>query len=756
MERTLRIICAFMCIVMWMICISTVLIARAEEDPLESLGISATIRLQSPLLYTKVGDKNCLDTMPVYTIHIEKTDEAMARVFLNEEVIVQNLSAEELIIDLSDFDVSEGKNTLSVVATTGTASDANSTDASILGSAGTPIDNTSDTTAEGAISEPREIPLAKETFYLDFSAPVIEQALLYGEEVALGDSSMPNEYRLFPSKEASLLVSAVDTVSGVSHIQAEYRTLSGDLLDKKEFSCEGQTADIRLPAGFKGYVRVVPIDNVGRIGDGKSSLGMVVGGVPAVSEVHLLVDKKEVYGEPVTVSVEVRDAFCGIDNISYTIQNAGRTTEQAFNQEQLLGLQDWKIATDENLVTEAKTAFVVEEEGEAIQITLSMKNRFGQTIAESLILNIDLTTPNIQIEGVEDRSANRGSIRLSATATDRTLDTKATTVSLKRLDGTPANISHITSNKQDSLTWQFEDFSYEKEWDGIYVFTVEATDLAGHTQKESREFSVNRFGSAYSLSEEVAAMNGKYNRKAHDVVLIETNVDEIRPDTVTVRVVRDGIPVSLQQSDYQIEEKAEKGWHCNTYTIPSAVFADDASYKVIFSSTDRAGNNNDSDSPEKLAGIRFGIDATPPLIALLNIEEGETIQAKSHEVLALIEDNLVLEDTKVLVNNQRIKPDIKEDEYRFVIDGQEQEQQIYLEATDAAGNTSVLRADHVLIGERVGSRIENLIAPEGVEAVKNVMQATGQKWRVILLAVTLFGFICISGLGVYAWVTRNG
>ena len=88
----------------------------------------------------------------------------------------------------------------------------------------------------------------------------------------------------------------------------------------------------------------------------------------------------------------------------------------------------------------------------------------------------------------------------------------------------------------------------------MYTLTVQVTDRAGNVTKKSITFSVNRFGSVYTLSDNTRKLLQKhYTKQPQEIEVTEINIDTLQMKEISYG--RDGEVVRLQKGkDYEVEE----------------------------------------------------------------------------------------------------------------------------------------------------------------------------------------------------------
>ena len=203
----------------------------------------------------------------------------------------------------------------------------------------------------------------------------------------------------------------------------------------------------------------------------------------------------------------------------------------------------------------------------------------------------------------------------------------------------------------------------------------------------------------YTFDDNLKKMDGTYQQKTQDVVLTETNVDELEQESIKVTLFQNGVPKDLvENQDYVIEKTGGNGkWSQYHYHIDKKNFEGDGSYSIVISSKDHAGNINENDAKNKKAEISFGIDATKPVIMPIDVEESGTYAAATLKASISVADNLLLKNVKILLNGKNV--DYVQDGDNYIIDVPESSarQEIYVTAEDAAGNVAEYQIKNLLV-----------------------------------------------------------
>ena len=315
---------------------------------------------------------------------------------------------------------------------------------------------------------------------------------------------------------------------------------------------------------------------------------------------------------------------------------------------------------------------------------------------------VDKTAPTLEISGVEDKSANNGTVAPVISFTDTNFDEGGVTYTLVGISNGTVNYSSTISNIPNGQQVTFADFEKIQQVDDIYTLTATLVDKAGNETTKSITFSANRFGSVYDLSR-LQEIIGKYLQSEEDIVFTETNVDSLKTGETKIKLIKNGTPIDLVEGkDYTVAAAGGGGlWSQYIYTLSKALFADDGRYSISVYSVDMAGNINENIDETKKAEISFGIDKTNPVIVPIDFESNTQYPVKVKTVSVEIKDNLVLGDVKIYLYDAEVEYRSEGETYTFDIPEKNGKQNVRIVAVDAAGNTYELLVENFLVSTNV-------------------------------------------------------
>lgn len=363
-------------------------------------------------------------------------------------------------------------------------------------------------------------------------------------------------------------------------------------------------------------------------------------------------------------------------------------------------ISDWKSDGDTH------TATLHFSEDATYRLAVSYTDEAGNTIAQypQDVFTIDQTAPALTLTGIEDNMSYDGTVLASIDYHDRNFD--ANYVSISLMGSNRGSVTPIFSyeDHDDGQTVLLKNFEQSEPMDDIYTLTTSVTDLAGNSSTQTIVFSVNRFGSVYTFDRNLQEISGKYVYEEVDVVVIETNVDHLKRESINLKMTLNGIPTDLTpDTDYVVEKTGggawnpTKQWSQYKYTINKQLFSSEGQYTVALYSEDEAGNINENIHETKQAEIAFGIDKTPPAVVAVDIENKKVYDTNGRDATFSIKDNLVLENVIIQLNGETVQPEVNEENYTIHIPSSSETQTVKVYAADAAGNNFILDLDDIVV-----------------------------------------------------------
>ncbi len=357
-------------------------------------------------------------------------------------------------------------------------------------------------------------------------------------------------------------------------------------------------------------------------------------------------------------------------------------------------------------------------------ISISGKDLAGNTLKPvTSSFTVDKKKPEIKITGVS--SANNGEVAPVINITDDNLDAQdvkvykngkllsssvekdGDVVSYNLTDGKRITGKWATDNYEKGIKKKmiFDNFPTEEEYDGSYRIDVESKDMAENENSESLDFSVNRFGSVFSI-ENADEINGKYLNKAPMIVITETNVDKHSDEDEVIIIVDKGSnTVQLTDNEYVIsgpKELDDKSGYVYTYTIDPKNFDQDLDYNVSIQSVDAAGNKNVSSG--RGADLSFSIDTHEPEFKCDELIDKAEFKESQREFKLNVNERLSHVKVTTSLNEvllDRDGNDSGDNSYSFAVPASNTSRDLTVELTDLAGNSTVKTYNNLLITENI-------------------------------------------------------
>lgn len=206
--------------------------------------------------------------------------------------------------------------------------------------------------------------------------------------------------------------------------------------------------------------------------------------------------------------------------------------------------------------------------------------------------------------------------------------------------------------------------------DGLYTLTVQAKDKAGNDKTSKIEFSVNRFGSVFTFSDDlyklVTENDGYTNHEINSKNLTVYEYNATKTTDAVVELIANNDAVSLKKGEQytvkQDQKQSDTSWNKYAYTIDPSNFVNDGTYTIRVSSKDEA-NNHSQTVKYDVCSATFYKDSTAPEITSVNYSENvnsivgekDAGSAKTTElkVQFTVEDLIRLESVEVYLNGEK-------------------------------------------------------------------------------------------------------
>lgn len=352
-----------------------------------------------------------------------------------------------------------------------------------------------------------------------------------------------------------------------------------------------------------------------------------------------------------------------------------------------------------------QTSLVFSEDGDYL-LELYLQDQAGNKsglLSESFV--IDSLCPRIDISGVEDKSANRGEVCPVIEIQDAHIDVKESSITLTGANQGLLSLGQTVSEEGDSVRIALSDIPQEKSYDDLYTLRICGRDLAGNQTEKEISFSVNRYGSVYTIEGNAQEWMNRYNQEVPEIIVHEYNVDWLNEGERELVLTENGLVCEAEEGkDYQLSSFGTEGSRKEyIYSLAKACFAQDGSYRLAFYSQDRAGNINQS---AKQLEIGFGIDREKPKISAINLEEKGSYETEgeSYEGAFSVSDNIGLEEVSFLLDGSPVEAKEEKGIWSLALPAGEKAHKVQVIAKDQAGNWAEYRLEglRVLKEEKKG------------------------------------------------------
>ena len=300
--------------------------------------------------------------------------------------------------------------------------------------------------------------------------------------------------------------------------------------------------------------------------------------------------------------------------------------------------------------------------------------------------NIDATTPELSVEGIDNGVSYKKDVNFSIKMSDNNIDISKTSVTLTGRKNGNIRVNGVVNEKTGEFT--FSDLPKEEVFDDVYTMVARVVDKAGNTAEKTIKFSVNRYGSAYKFLD--SKILGTYINAPEDAVITETNVDKLDMSKAKVSVIRDGNEIPVDEKYIHIEESGgDTDKYTYTYTVDKAVFDTDGKYVMQVYSHAEEGTDYNSVSEE----YAFVLDTTAPEIIISGVESGGVYKDYERTVTIDVRDMSGVDSIEASLNGKAVPLNKKNGVYSFDVKESKDLQNIAVDVIDLAGNISKVSVD---------------------------------------------------------------
>lgn len=276
---------------------------------------------------------------------------------------------------------------------------------------------------------------------------------------------------------------------------------------------------------------------------------------------------------------------------------------------------------------------------------------------------VDTVDPQINIRDVVNEEAYPGVISPSMYFSDNNYDryeisfthtNKDETIDVKdKLIG-QVGVSIDTTGKGVGSKI-IENLEYAQENDGIYKLTIRVSDKAGRSTQEEITYSVNRFGTVYVYSPDLADLLDGYHQeigKDLDLSITAYNPDQLLADSTKLEITWDGAVLAQQKSKADTSNGSnDDGWYKYVFALSHEDFVKEGRYEITISDKDEAGNTRtNSDAP-----ISFYVDKEAPQLELVTGLEKKQVYGTEQKVKYTVTDTIGLGSIEIWVDGKLLE-----------------------------------------------------------------------------------------------------
>ncbi|NCC44509.1 MAG: hypothetical protein EOM18_13235 [Clostridia bacterium] len=300
---------------------------------------------------------------------------------------------------------------------------------------------------------------------------------------------------------------------------------------------------------------------------------------------------------------------------------------------------------------------------------------------------LDITSPEITIQGVKNAEQYNGDIQMKIAIKDTGLNNEK--LSCRLVGAGKGEIQIYEESNQDRNTDpKTKIFLWNppknEDWDDTYHLVVEAYDQAGNQNIKNMDFVVNRRGSKYLVS---GMEKGTVFSSYPHINISEENLSQVIDHRILYtwegesRILENG-------KDYRISEKTEGNYMKYTYHLKETLFLRDGNYTFVVLSEDAAGNKGSS-LKNKVASmpIRFSVDRTSPSV-IVNLDNPQGDDDNKGASVRILE-NQTLKNIKIWKDDEKIPVLINNEDYENILLEDERLKgwdKLKIEVEDEAGN----------------------------------------------------------------------
>ena len=264
------------------------------------------------------------------------------------------------------------------------------------------------------------------------------------------------------------------------------------------------------------------------------------------------------------------------------------------------------IISDNKMVGEIKKEYVFKEGKDSFHI--SIKDAAGnESTYKSDVYIQDYTAPEEINVGIKEGQVINGELNVSIIAIDEWLDTKKSYVRITGRNSKDEYKYFFTENENSINIFDASSFR-----DDYYTLNVFLSDKAGNECERIISFMINRKGSAFDIDENNKRIIGTVTEEIKDFAITEKNLCKVDIEYARILFAVNARVINLKNgTDYIIKEQKDETGYTYTYLFSDDLFVKDGVFTISVSTTDEAGNVNDTRFNKETDEIRFAVKKGP-------------------------------------------------------------------------------------------------------------------------------------------------
>ena len=258
--------------------------------------------------------------------------------------------------------------------------------------------------------------------------------------------------------------------------------------------------------------------------------------------------------------------------------------------------------SDNKMVGEIKKEYIFKEGKDSFHI--SIKDAAGnESTYKSEVYIQDYTAPEERIVGIKDGRIINGVLNISIYAIDEWLDTEKSYVKING-QNSKDEYEYFFTEKENCINI-FDEASFR---DDYYKLTIFLSDKAGNECEQIISFMINRKGSVFDIDENNKRIIGTATEEIKDFTITEKNLSKVDIENARILFALNARVADLKNgTDYLIKEQKDETGYTYTYIFSNDLFVKEGVYTISISTTDEAGNVNDTRFGKDTDEIRFAV-----------------------------------------------------------------------------------------------------------------------------------------------------